>query len=212
MSLVRGIAVDALGARSPLVTDPGFGACIGRTVCTVCRIRIVRTCCAARSRKAHLAGGGWRAFVQAIAIRKHSAVHALRKRRGRQSDRHQRCGNKQFVVHRSFHPRSVPTRPRVVTGPLSRSGQPHLPLGSYAFFEAIDLISSTCFESRRASRTPAFFRPRGECACRGDRQARQGNNILLHYAEATGSKFHVRLSRCDALAPINNASPNSEMA
>jgi hypothetical protein len=27
------------------------------------------------------------------------AVRALRKRRGRQSDRHQRCGNKRFVVH-----------------------------------------------------------------------------------------------------------------
>jgi hypothetical protein len=41
-----------------------------------------------------------------------------------------------------------------------------------------------------------------------------GNKILLRYAEATGSKFHVRLSMawCCALAPINNASPNSEMA
>jgi hypothetical protein len=41
-----------------------------------------------------------------------------------------------------------------------------------------------------------------------------GNKILLRYAEATGSKFHVRpsIAWCCALAPINNASPNSEMA
>jgi hypothetical protein len=34
------------------------------------------------------------------------------------------------------------------------------------------------------------------------------------YAEATGGKFHMRLSIAwrGALAPINNASPNGEMA
>jgi hypothetical protein len=38
----------------------------------------------------------------------------------------------------------------------------------------------------------------------------QDTKILLRYAEATGRKFHVRLSMawCGALAPINNASPN----
>jgi hypothetical protein len=116
MSLLRGIAVHAASmARSPWVMVADFGTCIVRSVF---RIRSVRTTCrAARLHetrlagggwpvavKTHLAGGGWRAIVQDIAIRIKSAFRALRKRRGRQSDRHQRCGTECFVVyHRGFH-------------------------------------------------------------------------------------------------------------
>src|SRR5450755_4095755 len=138
---------------------PDLGTCI---VHTVFRIRSVRTTCRATGAhwavgaKTHLAGGGWRAIIQEIAIRILCAVRALRKRRGRQSDRHQRCGNERFVVyHRGFPSLSeFKLAPRCLGGLLSRRDNPALPLRSHAFFEAIDGPSSTRLELRRAWRTP----------------------------------------------------------
>jgi hypothetical protein len=119
MSWLRGIAVDAFMTGSPHVMVPDFGTCI---VHAACGIRRVGTCRAARPHKTHLAGGGWRAFVQDIAIRIDRAVHALRKRRGRQNDRHQRCGNERFIVHRCFHFDCKFQRPGLLTDLLFRRG------------------------------------------------------------------------------------------
>ena len=167
---------------------PDFGACVVRTVfrirgvrgtCCVFRIRIVRgTCCAARPHKTHLTGGRLRAFVQVIAIRILCAVRALRKRRGRQSDRHQRCGNKRFVVHDRCFPGygccpSEPcvTRPardaRVIAefgsprfggGLFSRGDNPLSRLGLMRFSKRLtDLIGASGVGC--AWRRPAPFRP-----------------------------------------------------